>query len=80
MALFVKNEPSSRKLCTFDRRKRDVLLLDMLSETVILAKLKNHDASGANRSYWTYMNINGFVEELPERLAQLLNEEDWTDL
>ena len=26
------------------------------------------------------MNINGFVEELPDRLAQLLNGEGWTDL
>ena len=52
----------------------------MISEHTMLAKLKNYDVSGANKSYWTYMNINGFVEEMPVRLAQLLNEEGWTDL
>ena len=80
MSLFVKNEPSSRKVCTFDTRRRDVLLLDMISERMLLLKLSNEDQNGNDKSYWTFMNINGHVEELPARLAELLNEEDWTML
>lgn len=80
VALFVKNEPSSRKVCTFDTRRRDVLLLDMISEKTLICKLSNTDYNGNDKSYWTFMNINGHVEEMPARLAELLNEDDWTQL
>ena len=76
----MKNEPSSRKVCTVDTRRRDVLLLEMISERVLLIKLKNQDNNGVDKSYWTFININGNAQELPARFAYLLNEEDWTQL
>ena len=39
-AFLINNESSSRKKCLFDHRSRDVLLFEILSDNLILAKLK----------------------------------------
>ena len=60
-ALAIKNEPSSRKRCTMDRRRRDVVLMKMINEDSILTKL-----NGDGRSYWTLMDTLGHIHEIPE--------------
>ena len=40
-ALVLKNDPSSRKLCTMDRRRKDILAFEMISNDLILVKLKD---------------------------------------
>lgn len=57
-ALLLKNESSSRKICTFDRRSSDVQCLIMVHEELMLAKLKKDDKDG-DSSYWTLIDTEG---------------------
>ena len=74
-ALLFKNETSSRKLCTFDHRGRDVILFEMINDSFILAKLKSeHD------NYWTIMDISGNIVKMPQNMKELLNQKEWTKI
>ena len=53
----VKNETSSRKRCTFDHRHRDIKLLEMLSDRLILAKIAGSDQG----FYWTLIDVDGKI-------------------
>ena len=44
-AFWIKNDVSSRKKCLFDHRSRDVQLFEVLSENLILAKIKGRPKS-----------------------------------
>ena len=63
----IKNEPSSRKRVTYDKLKREVLLFEMINENFLLAKL-----SGTKKNYWSLMNVNGELQEIPEVMNELL--------
>lgn len=54
----IKNDSSSRKICLFDHRARDVLLFQPLSENLILAKLRG---STAAKNYWSLMDYDGNI-------------------
>ena len=54
----IKNDSSSRKICLFDPRARDVLLFQPLSENLILAKLRG---STAAKNYWSLMDYDGNI-------------------
>ena len=56
MGLLIKNQVSSRKLITFDKRCRDVILFNRINDKYILAKLK-----GEERSYWSLMDTFGNI-------------------
>ena len=63
----MKSEISSRKCCTFDRRRRDVLLLEMVTPKHMMVKLKGDEAD-----YWTIIDIDGVIQELPLGLDKYL--------
>ena len=66
--LMLKNDPSSRKLCTLDRRRKDALNFVMLTPDRILVQLK-----GDSRCYWSLMNSHGEVLEIPGDLKRILD-------
>ena len=59
----IKNAPSSRRLTTVDRRRRDVVLLTVISEDLILIKFKKKKGS-----YWSLMDASGYILPIDERL------------
>ena len=59
-ALVMKNDPSSRKLCTMDRRRKDILLLEMISNDLILIKLKDDE-----ETYWSLIDRHGYIQPIP---------------
>ena len=61
----IKNSPSSRRLCTVDRRRRDVLYLEMIAKGLILMKIR-----GDHGDYWSLMDIFGNVLPFPEKLTE----------
>ena len=77
-ALMFKNDPATRKICTFDRRRKDVLLYELINDNLMIAKLKSdHD-----RGYWTMMDINGDYIDIPKPLQEILSDDkyDWSTL
>ena len=56
-ALALKNDPSSRKRCTLDRRRKDVIFFEMLGDQLILVKLKGD----YNEHYWTLLDTKGNI-------------------
>ena len=61
--LLMKSSPSSRRLCTVDRRRRDVQYLEMIAKGLLLMNIK-----GDREDYWSLMDIFGNVLPLPEEL------------
>ena len=70
----IKNDSSSRKICLFDHRARDVLLFEPLSENLVLAKLRG---SSEAKNYWSLMDYDGNIQDMPRGMPELLNKEDW---
>ena len=68
----IKNMPGSRKLRTFDCRSKDVMLFNRVNSQYILAKLKGRDAN-----YWSLMNVDGKLAEIPPDLKKILNSQEW---
>ena len=56
-ALALKNDPSSRKRATLDRRRKDVIFFEMLGDELILVKLKGDE----NEHYWTLFDTKGNI-------------------
>ena len=75
-ALALKNDPSSRKRCTLDRRKKDVILLEMIGDQLILVKLRGDK----NRHYWTLLDTRGNIQPLPNNMKEILEHKEWTTL
>ena len=61
--LLMKSSPSSRRLCTVDRRRRDVLYLEMIAKGLLMMNMK-----GDREEYWSLMDIFGNVLPLPDEL------------
>ena len=74
-AFMIKDDSSSRRKQLFDHRARDVLLFEPLSDKLILAKLKGSDEQGAN--YWTLMDYEGNMLDMPKGMSEVLNKKDW---
>ena len=74
----VKNEGSSRKRITFAHRQRDVLLFELLSSDLFLAKLKGKTDELSEDSYWTLMDAFGIIQEIPPEMKQILERSNWT--
>ena len=68
MAFLIKNEPSSRQICLFERQRRHVLLLEMINDNLILAKLR-----GDPYNYWTFIDTNGNLKALPSEMKKSIN-------
>ena len=68
-AFLIKNEASSRKLSTFDHKQHQILLLEMITDNLILAKVGNRELEG---SYWTLMDQKGVIHEIPEQMQKIL--------
>ena len=64
MYLLLKNLPGSRRKCTFDIRKSHVLLFEMISEDMFLAKLKSEESDSKKRHYWTLMDVDGKIHKI----------------
>ena len=72
--MLLKNHPNSRKICTFDTKRRFVELLTMIGEDSMLAKIKQTKDS----SYWSLMNTQGQIMTIPTELERMLNlRTDW---
>lgn len=75
-ALILKNDPSSRKIVSLDRRRKDALLFEMLNNEVVLTKLQGDN----NKKYWIMMNMQGETVPMDEKMKQVLESKDWTVL
>ena len=75
-ALILKNDPSSRKIASLDRRRKDALLFEMLNNEVVLTKLHGDN----NKKYWIMMNMQGETVPMDEKMKQVLESKDWTVL
>ena len=78
--LMVKNDPSSRKLCTLDRHRKDCLNFVMLTPDRLLVQLE-----GDREKYWTLLNSRGEIIDMPEELKTALTPSDpenleWTNV
>ena len=67
-----------------DVRRKDVLLGHMISEELVLFKLKgfheDYKLKGVHGDYWTLMNDRGYIEKMPEKMETLLNKNKWVSL
>ena len=75
MGLLVKNQVSSRRLRTFDKRCRDVILFNRINSNFILAKLR-----GEERSYWSLMDTYGNIKKIPKDMLDILKKNDWSSI
>ena len=53
----LKNNPSSRKLTTFDSRRKSVKKFEMIGEETLLAELQPDDPK--EKTYWCMMDLQG---------------------
>ena len=72
----IKNEPSSRKLITLDRRRKDTLNFEMINDRLALARMKGDE----NVNYWTMLDIAGHMVPLPQKMQDILKICDWEEL
>ena len=72
----IKNEPSSRKLITLDRRRKDALNFEMINDRLALARMKGDE----NVNYWTMLDIAGHMVPLPQEMQNILKICDWEEL
>ena len=72
MGLLIKNQVSSRRIRTFDKRCCDVLLFNRINDKYILAKLK-----GEERPYWSLMDTYGNIKKIPSKMLLILNSKNW---
>ena len=78
--MIFKNIPSSRKVVTFDTKRRYVEIFQMISEDQILVKMRP-SADSNSATYWSLMNTEGELLEIPPELEEILNERsDWCQL
>lgn len=56
-------------MVTFDKRRKDVQLLEHFAENLILAKVHEKEC---NASYWTLIDVNGQIQEMPPKMRELL--------
>lgn len=80
LVLLFKMNPSTRRLCTLEKRCHDVLLLELITENLLLIKLQSN---GEDKSYWTIIDTEGITHALPLELEKLLNGDslhDWTNI
>ena len=68
-AFCIKNDPSSRKICMLDRRRKDALLFEMLCPDRSLVKLK-----GDQKKYWVMFDKCGFMQHLPAGMQGVLED------
>lgn len=54
MALLLKSDPSSRKLKFLDRRRKDAVRFEMISEDLFLVKMRGEDEDCPY--YWTLLD------------------------
>ena len=71
----IKNEPSSRKLITLDRRRKDTLNFEMINDRLALVHMKGDD-----KNYWTMIDIAGHMVSLPQKMQDILKICDWEQL
>ena len=76
-ALVLKDDPSSRKLCTMDRRRKDILAFEMIHSNLLLVKLM-----GDKGPYWTMMDSDGYIQSIPEEMKKILTVKamDWSEV
>ena len=74
-SFYLKNEPSSRKICTLDRRRRDILKFDMVNDKLVLARLK-----GDGENYWTLLDSNGNVKNFPKLIKEVFAKKQWESI
>ena len=85
------NQPGSREKITFGHRKRDVLQFELLSNDLILAKLRGqsgdpHEStlisqgSIEDNDYWTLMDTLGNIQSIPHKMKKILNNKNWTKI
>ena len=72
----IKNEPSSRKLITLDRRRKDALNFEMINDRLALARMKGDEKV----NYWTMLDIAGHMVPLPQKMQDILKICDWEEL
>ena len=71
----MKDDPSTRKLCTLDRRRKDVLNFAMINDKLILTRIKGDD-----KNYWTMIDTLGHLVPIPQKMDQILQENDWEEV
>lgn len=78
LLIVVKKNPGTRK-CTFMGHKcqRDVILCTFISKEKLLTKIHTDRKEDY---YWTILNPDGQILQMPRRLKKALNVENWTTM
>ena len=55
-------------MVTLDRRRRHVLLMEMISEDLLLFMLEGD----FSKRYWSMMDRRGYIRQIPKGLEEIL--------
>ena len=75
----LKHDPSSRKICTIGPNRKDVALFELINDDLMLVKFNENDGKNMT-NYWTMLNTNGQIKEIPKEMNDILNSMNWTSL
>ena len=75
-AFIFKNAPSSRKINMLDRKRRDVIMFEMLNKSNFLVRIQ----SKKDESYWTLLDRGGHILKMDDRLQSILDGGNWTSI